>query len=896
VVHPHPEAAALTLAPGIRLGPYEVVAPLGAGGMGEVWRARDARLGREVAIKSLPVVFAQDPERLARFEREARLLASLSHPNIAGIHGLELVEGQRYLVLEFVEGETLAARLERGPLPLGEAIEIARQIASGVEAAHDSGVVHRDLKPGNVMLRPDGAVKVLDFGLAKGSAAHGASGSDPNLSASPTMTYAATDAGVILGTAAYMSPEQARGRSVDRRTDVWSFGCVLYECLAGRQAFRGDTVSDMVAKILEREPDWSALPAATPRWLRRLLERCLTKDVRARLQAIGEARIALERAGADEPVARAAGPAWLAWAPWLLVVGLGAFALTRAFAPAAPAAERRLQLGFPAGQAHPWYGGPVLSPDGQRVAMVATDSAGVTRVWTRALHEPEFRPINGSEGAQAVFWSPDSRALGFIARGAMWRVAAQDGTVQKVVDGMGSARGADWGANGHILYTPGPNDAIWSIPADGGPAVQLTHLDTTLVDASHRFPVWLPDGKHFLFAVWSNNPRVLAEAGGIYVGSTRGGTPRRVSTDLGQFILMPQGHLLLARNGGLVAVPFDPRTQRVGATATPIAPRIDFNPSSGTVPASASARGDIAWAQYAELPPTDLAWLDRSGRRSEPIGIRARFLTVRLAPDGSRIAAETMDATGLSQVWTADLVRRTTSRLTRGQNDSYSPVWSADGTRILFGNRDSGTDDLYVQLASGTRPKDRIFAASQEDTDPQAWSADGRYVMFMGMPRTGPRRRQLWVKDMVRDTTWALFPDAEEDAYAGRLSPDGRWLAYVSEESGRPEVYVRSFPDLERKWQISTDAGWLPHWRADGREIVFLTGTTSEPTLCAVSVAPSAAGPAMGEPQRLFKFPPDVLDFDCARDHSRFVALIQPVAEERPVMNLMTGWRPGRRS
>ncbi len=891
----------MTLAPGAKLGPYEIVAPLGAGGMGEVYRARDTRLGREVAIKALPPAFAQDPERLARFEREAKLLASLNHPNVAGIHGLEVVEGHRYLILELVEGESLAERLSRGALGTADTIEVCRQIAAGVEAAHEAGVVHRDLKPANVMLRPDGTVKVLDFGLAKGGAAHGAASGDPSLSASPTMTYAMTSAGMILGTAAYMSPEQARGRNVDRRTDVWSFGCVLYECLSGRRAFEGDTVSDMVARILEREPDWAALPQTTPVWLRDLLQRCLAKDAKQRLQAIGEARIALERGDAIAVTAPAPTPFGnrFAWLPWALAGVLGLALLVTAVMTglsAKPTPMRSLELGFPAQQTQligVAISFPILSPDGRQVAVVARDAAGVERTWVRSLDRFEFRMLKGTEGVSLPFWSPDSRELGFISGGSLRRISVADGSIQKLADGVFSQRGGDWGRNQSILYTPSTNGSIWRVPASGGTPVQVTQLDTTLVDASHRFPVWLPDGKHFLFALWSNNARVLTEVGGIYLSSVDGMKPRRILSDVGSFLVLRSGHLVAYRNRGLVAVPFDLRSFEVGNPAAQITEQVAFQVGAGIVGASASGLGDLAYTTPADLPMTDLAWLDRTGQAGNPLGVRTKFESVTLSPDASQAVGHISDATGMSQLWSVDLARRTVSRVTRDENDSFSPVWSPDGTRIAFNNMDSGTQDIYVQLAGGTRPKERIWTANEVDAELTDWSADGRLLFFRGSSRSATASGQIWVADMGGDSVRALLQDDFEQG-AATLSPDGRWLAYASWESGTPEIYVRSFPDLERKWQVSVSGGERPHWRKDSRELLFERGPIGDREVWAVDVTPSAQGFAVGEPHALFKWPANVIALSATRDHSRFLALVQPEANVMAPMRVLLNWNGGR--
>ncbi len=889
----------MTLTPGTRLGSYDVLAPLGAGGMGEVYRARDTRLGREVAIKALPAEFASDPERLARFEREARLLASLSHPNIAGIHGLEVVDGARYLVLEFVEGDTLAARLAHGPLPVDECIDVCRQIAAGVEAAHEAGVVHRDLKPGNVMLRSDGVVKVLDFGLAKGNAAQAGSSSDVSISASPTMTYAPTNAGVILGTAAYMSPEQARGRAVDRRTDVWSFGCVLFECLTGGQVFIGETISDMVARILERDPAWETLPAATPPRLRELLRRCLTKDMKQRLQSIGEARIALEQPMTSEPAAAAAAPARRrsrvpVWAPWAAAAACALTAVVALFAPGArrgAVGEQRVEIGTPAGQRVDESFPAVLSPDGRQIVAPADDSSGVSHLWLRGLDEFDFHMLKGTDDAYFPVWSPNGRELAFAAHGALWRLSLADGSVQKIVGGVSTARGMSWGRDGTILYTPDPNEDIWRVPASGGTPVRVTHRDTTLVDVSHRFPLWLPDGKHFLFAFWSNNPHVQDQHGGIYLTTLDGKPPRRLSPDTGAFALLPRGYLLVARNGGVAALPFNLRTFAVGTDAIPLADHVAKSASSGLVPVSASASGDIALTMSVDRARTDLAWVDRAGHRGAPLGLRNDFESIVLSPDATHVAGEIGDANGLTQVWVADLTRGTVSRLTHGQNDSGEPVWSPDGMRLAYLNFDRGLPELHVQVAAGTRPAERLWAPRDMELRVAEWSADGRFIFCQARAATGNAHGQVWVVDTQTRAARVVLSD-DFDQYAPHLSPDGRWLAYVSNESGRDEVYVRSYPDLVGKWQVSTNGGTPPHWRRDGRELVFGNGAGPSAALWSVGVSPAGANLTIGEPQRLFARGSDVLDVQAAPDHSRFLELIEANSASVRSFHLVQHWNP----
>jgi Tol biopolymer transport system component len=536
----------------------------------------------------------------------------------------------------------------------------------------------------------------------------------------------------------------------------------------------------------------------------------------------------------------------------------------------------------------------VISPDGRTVAVAAVDSLGTAHVWVRPSGQFDYRRIEGTEGDIFLFWSPDSRSIGFFSKGALQRVSVEDGTIERIAGNVGAQRGGCWGANGRILYTPGSNAGIWSVPAEGGTPVPVTRLDTTLVDASHRFPVWLPDGRHFLFALWSNNARVLEAAGGIYLASVDGGEPRRLLSDAGSFVLLRSGHLLVRRGRNLVAVPFDTRSFRVSGPAVPVAEEVGFSANSGALLASASDRGDIAFAAQEALPATELAWVDRAGRRGDGLGARAGFESIRLSPDESHVAGVVSDATGMSQIWTADLTRRTVSRLTRDENDSYSPMWSPDGSRIVFSNSDTGTGDLYSQLAAGTRPKELLWTARPVDTELTDWSADGRWLIFDGTPRRGAPNTQVWAYDTARDSAVALLA-AEFSQSQACLSKDGRWLAYISNESGRDEVYVRSFPDLERKWQASTAGGSNPHWRRDGRELVFGAPAGGELALMAVELAPSGSGLSFGEPRRLLTLPADVLGLSPAADHSRFLVLYQPAATSLPVMRVMLGWKPEAR-
>ena len=609
----------MTLAPGARLGPYEIVAPLGSGGMGEVYRARDPRLGRDVAIKALPAAFAADPERLARFEREAKLLAALSHPNVGAIYGLEEVAGQRYLVLEFVEGVTLATRLARGALPLEEALEVCRQIAAALEAAHERDIVHRDLKPGNVMLTPAGGVKVLDFGLAKGGAG-AAPSSEPNLSATPPMTYSATGAGVILGTAAYMSPEQARGRAVDKRTDIWAFGCVLYECLAGRQAFVGETVSDLIARILEREPDLGALPGTTPQRLRELLRRCLEKDARRRLRDIGDARIEIEDVLAvrSSGTARAAAAARSRSSLGLALFGVGIAVVTAAITLLVPRlfgqrpAPRptRFAVLAPPGVTLANDGAEcAISPDGRSLACTVVDSAGTSLIYVRPLESLTARALPGTENGDQPFWSPDSRSIGFFADGKLKKVPV-DGGGPEVLCAANNGRGGTWSPRGVIVFCPAGEGPLYRVSANGGDPQPVTTLDSTRHETAHRFPWFLPDGRHFVFSA------LPGRQGKNDLDVAVLDSPRRVHllSTTGSAVYAPPGYLVYWRNASLAAQRFDPAGLRVSGEPVTLGDVPAASNYTGARVVTASKTGALAYVS-GRFANTQMVWFDRAGRR-----------------------------------------------------------------------------------------------------------------------------------------------------------------------------------------------------------------------------------------------------------------------------------------
>ena len=822
----------MVLAIGTRLGPYDIVGALGAGGMGEVFRARDSKLGREVALKVLPDLVAHDADRLARFQREAQLLATLNHPNIAAVYGLEESSGISAIVLELVEGETLADRIARGALPVGEALEIARQIADAVEAAHEKGIVHRDLKPANVKITPEGRVKVLDFGLAK---MYGAGSPQHDASQSPTLSAMQTIGGVILGTAAYMSPEQARGKTVDRRTDVWAFGCVLYEMLTGRQAFpNGETVSDTLVAILSREPDWQALPSSTPPKVRALLERCLRKDARRRLQDIGDARVEIEEAR-DEPALSAVSGApvrsrrrdyvWAAMALILLVTAalLGA----RLFlAPAPDARSVQFQVLAPEG-ARIDIGQP-LSPDGRIIAFTAISERGQPQIWVRPLDSASPRALPGTEQAQRLFWSPDSQYIGFFAQGKLKKVAVTGGPPLVICNEAG--RDGAWGSGDVILIGGQPMKPLLQVSAAGGQPVAVTELGAN--EFSHDYPDFLPDGRHFLFMARTGS----AESFKVYVASLDSKERRVLPGIAAGARYSPSGHVLFARDGTLMAQPFDASRQELSGEPFPVAEGVP----GPVAPYSVSTNGSLAYLSGGLATNSELAWFDRSGKQLELVGPSGQYGTPQLSPDGKYVAFARGSP---GDIWVLDIGRGLTSRLTSDPAGDAFPVWSPDGRMIAFASsRDLGTFNLY-ERAVGVVEQDKVLLKNEVPKNPSDWSRDGRYLVYTA-------RNDLWALPLSGNRQPMRVTETPFAEQIARISPDGRWVAYSSDETGDSQVYIQSFPQPGARQQISTTGGFQPYWSRDGRELFYVR---PDLTMMAVSVKPAGATLEVSAPASLFR-------------------------------------------
>jgi len=945
----------MSLNPGVRIGPYEVVAPLGAGGMGEVWRARDPRLGRDVALKVLPPDVASDPERLARFAREAQLLASLNHANIAAIYGLEEAGGTRALVLELVEGPTLADRLATGALPLDEALPIARQIAEALEAAHEKGIVHRDLKPANVKLTTGGQVKVLDFGLAKALLGDMTA---PDASRSPTLTAAATRAGVILGTAAYMSPEQARGKEVDRRADIWAFGCVLYETLTGRPAFGGETVSDIIAAVLRAEPDGEALPPDLPPAARELLRRCLQKDPRQRLRDIGDARITLTEilaaaappsgslapgaigaagmksgavtpaamtsgavaipagsfgvpghAGglAASPAAAAPGRARLARAlPWALsmalAVALAAAVVAYERARSAPAAGV-VRLALPMKPEMPLAPslGPavILSPDGHRIAFVA-GAGQEARLFTRTLDQAEPIPLSGTEGANSPFFSPDGQWVAFFAQSKLKKVSVLGGAPLNVCDAE-NARGGAWAPEGIIYFTPNPDTGMFKVAAAGGASTQISTPDVGRQERSHRWPDPLPDGRAVLVSIIHTSGNVLDD-GSIGLLSLDDGKVKELMAGGGFPRYLPTGHILYARAGTLYALPFDAARREITGPSVPILEGVRMGQTHGGVQFAFSPAGSMVYVPGlgGEEPPGRLVKVDRAGNPVPILEEKRAFYDPHVSNDGSRVIVEISETP--HNIWAYDMARGTLSRLTFVQGN-HDPILSPDGRRIVFQSMRDGATGLFIKTFDGTGTDERLTKTTRQQM-PGSWSPDGRLLAYTERSGSGSDIHTLAVEG---DRTPKPYLNEQYGEGAPAFSPDGRFIAYVSDESGHPEVYVQTFPPGGGKWQISTDGGQEPVWARRGGEMFYRQGNR----MMSVEVTTRPAFTA-GRPRMLFerRFTPGQLtltQYDAFPDAQHFL-MIDPGEEaakapDQPLVVLrwldevrrLTGAGPGPR-
>jgi serine/threonine protein kinase len=876
--------------------------------MGEVYKAKDRKLGRDVAIKVLPEEFAKDADRVARFQREAKLLASLNHNNIASIYGLEESDGTHFLVLELIEGDTLADRIKGGPIPVEESLKLALQIAEALEAAHERGVIHRDLKPANIKVTPDGKVKVLGFGLAKAFAGEQA---EVNLSHSPTLSEAATMQGVILGTAAYMSPEQARGKPVDKRTDIWAFGCILYECLTGKRAFEGESVTETLAAILKGDPDWTALPAVIPPNIRFVLRRCLQKESDRRFHHAADVRIQLEE---EEENGKAIISKRWSWLPWgvaavlAAAVGISLWALWHVKPPAAE--PIRFQSSCPEKQSLGQIANFAISPDGRHLVFSAEGSDGIFRVWLRSLRFLETRPLSGTEGksSSTLFWSPDSRSIAFQSGKKLKSVDISGGAPQNICDLSGAAVGGSWNRDGVIIFGDFlASNTIMQVSAAGGKASPLMKPNPERKEDANVSPTFFQDGRHFIYFCSSS----VSENTGVYIGSLNAKPeeqrPKKLitSSQVAAYVSSGNsapGHLLFLREETLMEQPFDEKRLEPIGSAVPIEDGIGYYGSWGFF--SASGSGVLVYTSGSRQL-FQLTWFDRQGNVLGAEGERGRFGGLALSPNGQRAAIgfdSSSRVTPTPYIWLLDFARPSNNSPFTFEGWELNPVWSPDGSHIIFSFGDGGVRNLYQKAASGMKDKE-LVRKSNENKSPTDWSNDGRLLLYSEAdPKT---KSDLWVLPMESGGNGNLtcILCSESNERYGRFSHDMRWIAYVSDESGSDEVWVRGFSQARGaapsgtagRWHVPRGGGTEPRWRKDGKELYY---RASEGRVMVVEVAAGTEFQAR-TPRPLFKVPPEIptimatvslSSWDATSEGSRFLFPVSIGESSTPPFDVVLNW------
>ncbi|HET7205911.1 MAG TPA: protein kinase [Terriglobales bacterium] len=863
----------MALTSGTKLGPYEIQSPLGAGGMGEVYRAKDTRLGRDVALKILPETFARDHDRLRRFEQEARAVAALNHPNILAIHDIGERNGSRFLVSELLEGETLRAMLDRAPLPQRKAIEYGVQIAQGLAAAHEKAIVHRDLKPENIFVTKDGRIKILDFGLAKlaqTSAAKSANGA--------TMTSSHTAAGMVLGTASYMAPEQVRGEAADPRTDIFAFGTILYEMLSGRRAFRRDTSAETMTAILKDDPpDVSEISGiAISPICERIVRRCLEKNPEERFQSARDLSFALSAFSGSEISAAgratAALPRRIAIVPLLVFfVALAVVAGLTWFHARGPVTTTRMQfaVSVPGDMS---ISHMALSQDGTMLVVVSPEeSSAMPMLFVQRVGSPNVTPLPGTQGASYPFWSPDGSYVGFFAHGKLQKIAVAGGSPQILATAL-EGRGGSWGSKGVIIYAPDPQSTIQRINADGSGLAVVTQGIRAQEEQSHRWPLFLPDGDHFLF--WAGNFANLRDdrSSGIYFSSLDRKEKRLVALCHSSFGYDAQRLIYADEQQQLVSIPFNPSSATISGSASVIANQVGFQPSTYWSAFTIAQNGTLIYNPNVGAAQSELSWMDRSGKPLGNVGEPGIMANPTLSPDGSRLAIDISDPKANNvDIWIESVKGTGNTRFTFDPSEEVVGVWSRAGNMLAYRMAAQGAG-LVVKAASGLERERRAYVTPvSDDIIPNSWTLDDRQILCTHQT---PSRNYLELINVEDGKATALLSDKGNSQSNGQISPDGRWVVYASDESGTWEIYVTSFPGAAGKWQVSRGGGSEPRWRGDGKEIFYMAPSG---TLMAVPVS-AASLFATGTPMPLFQIhgrapisSTDVFTYDVAKDGQRFL-------------------------
>ena len=881
----------MPLTPGLRLGPYEILAPIGAGGMGEVYKARDTRLDRTVAVKVLPSHVASNPDLRQRFEREARAVSSLNHPNICTLHDIGHQDGMDYLVMEYLEGETLAQRIERGALPADELLRCAYDVADALDRAHRSGLMHRDLKPGNIMITKSGT-KLLDFGLAK---AIGTGAAPSNLTASPTMTSPLTAEGSIVGTFQYMAPEQLEGKEADPRSDLFALGAVIYEMATGQRAFTGKTQASLIASILKDHPrPILEIRSMNPPALERVVRQCLAKDPDDRWQSAGDLKRELKwiaesgsQAGAAAivaapVVARRRGLTWLAWAAAILLAG-GALALGYFLHTPVPDRVMRASLLLPPDTTLDRRDTSLaLSPDGTRLAMIASGPDGTQRIWIRPMDSLAAQALAGTEGATYPFWSPDGQQVGFFADRKLRKIPSAGGTVVAICEAE-DGRGASWSRSGLIVFAPAAFGPLMQVSASGGTPVVATTVEQDAV--SHRVPHFLPDGKRLLF--YSYGSTTDESDNGIHALDVESKKVTLVAKEKSEGLYVEPGYLVFVRDENLMAQPFDAGALETTGEAVPIAEKVSFNSFRFTGAYTFSPTGLLVFQTGVAVPRSQLTWFDLDGKKGNTVGEPATFLSAgrALSPDGRRAAVIIDAGDGQADLWVYDLTRAVGSRFTFGSRRVFNPVWSPDGTQIVYSD-DVGK--LAIKAADGaSEPRVLLSEAGNSQLIPSSFSPDGSHLAYR--KQAGKTRWDIWILPLKGDQKPWPFIATPASESGGEFSPDGKWFDYTSDESGKAELFVVSFPGPGGKRQLSSGGGSAGFWMNDGREIAY---ATPERKLIAVQITAKGPNLEIGASRPLFggQFLPVARGVSITRDGHRFLAAIPLEEAAAPPLTLVTNW------